>query len=247
VITCPGNSRHALYPGQFLEIERVTVDAAFGEPIKISSAGSDFYVLRNPETSGPPYVLADAPVLFPVTHTVGIIPAAEMTVHDRIFRAAYGAFSVPSENFFVLQNNGHNFVIREIIPSEISRQDGLRISYVSGGNEAIERKIVSHNLSVLSGDSYMIAWIMGKTKMRAGKSSWSFSVLANPGTGELGRFVHPGENNHGQGVKFVQDIGTRRIISFSFFPNEREVPGFLRYIMECTANFHNRLESAHPK
>ncbi|MDD5382745.1 MAG: hypothetical protein PHH60_03720 [Candidatus Margulisbacteria bacterium] len=353
VFTCPGNAQHALYPGQFLEIERVAVEAAFGEPIKISSSRSDFYVLKNPKTSGPPYVLADAPVLFPVTRTVDIVPTAEMTVHDGTFRSAHNFSAAPAERHFSLQNIGQTFIVREIIPSEFSRnefkdqaqvkalcyvldatykglisfyiynieglnqlieiphfgdmwarksagieltdeirgliketegfrqyrfdelseqereairrlnrllieaaypqlcprirdrkRDGLKISYVSGGNEAIERKTVSQNLSVLSGDSYMFAQVIGKMKIYPGRPSWTFSVLIDPITGGLDEFVFPGENNGGQGVKFVQDVGTRRITSFSFFPNERDVTGFLRYIMECTANFYNRLRAS---
>lgn len=246
VITCPGNAPHALYPGQFLEIERATVEAAFGEPLKISSAGSDFYILRNPGTSGPPYVLADAPVLFPVTRTVEIIPDAEMTVHDRIFRSVYGVSRAPSEGCFVLQNIGNNFVVKEICREIGDRlQDGIRISYVSGGHEAVERRTVSQNLSILSGDDYMFARVMGKMKMYPGRPSWTFSVLIDPQTGELGKFVYPEENNNGQGVKLVQDIATRRINSFSFF-HEREAQGFLRYIMECTVNFYNRLRAVSP-
>ncbi len=230
-----------LFPGQHLRVQNARVSATLqhGEPLRLATQSCVFYVLRAQGV----FRLCDAPILLGATNSLPLHQGARIPVQKGLFGSGYwGIAGLPDRPFMV----GLDPEDGNVLVEELGLDDGLKVSYVCGGSETINPQVISRNLEMLWGDAHVLAGVTRLIPRYPGKPTRTLRLLIDPRTGTLTRYVSWfDEGDRGvAGVKLVQNVDSRKISYFSFYPKGKQFPSLLWYVMEATVSFYNRYRAS---
>jgi hypothetical protein len=220
-----------IQPGQFFHVQKATIGvASLDLPLRISLPdGFDTYLLRR---EGEAVSLADAPIIYGATNLRQVFPGEKIEVSKKVFGPAFwSSCDLPPHLYELLHSK------TELLIDAANVEGGLFLTYVCGGTAAISREIITGNLELLRDD--IIPRVIGKIKINHNGREARLSLVFDPSTGKLLRFVSEFREDEA-GVVFYQDPGTRRIARFSFVLGNKTVSDPIWFVMEITRSFYNR-------
>lgn len=218
-----------LRPGQLLTFSKLRLDLIDClEPIKLFASGYAIYFVR---TKDGHYWYSDTPL----TQEGCPVARNNQLADGEIINTKFACFN--QNAYFEVWVKGANLMIQDI-----GCPDGLTLALVHGGYEPIDLPAVRYNLSMLTGDRYVIAKAVGFATDPMLAEHQQIRLRVNQQTGKLVEYYY-GLGSDCLTITFSQNVKTRRLETFSFNQPLAPLPASLFYIMETTAAFYNRFRA----